>query len=132
MNCPKHPKEKMTLLLFSYVCDICDPPKGAKPAEPKTFHGAKATFSIGDVKIIPFDPEKVTCAARNDSDDFLLCRVCNERIIQATLINYQVNHEADVMCLNGHREYETLLHGDRIYSLHGGHAVYDANFMKWV
>lgn len=33
MNCPKHPNEKMTLLLHSYVCDICDPPKSAKKQE---------------------------------------------------------------------------------------------------
>lgn len=24
MNCPKHPHQRMTLLLFSYVCDQCD------------------------------------------------------------------------------------------------------------
>lgn len=27
MNCPKHPDQKMTLLLVSYVCDICHPPR---------------------------------------------------------------------------------------------------------
>src|SRR5438105_1702362 len=26
--CPKHPQERMTLLLNDYICDICSPPKG--------------------------------------------------------------------------------------------------------
>lgn len=26
-RCPKHPGQKMTLLLVSYVCDLCDPPR---------------------------------------------------------------------------------------------------------
>jgi hypothetical protein len=29
--CPKHPWEKMTLLFQHYVCDTCEPPKGAAP-----------------------------------------------------------------------------------------------------
>lgn len=33
--CPKHPYEKMSLLLVSYVCDICDPPKVTVTTAPK-------------------------------------------------------------------------------------------------
>lgn len=32
MYCPKHPRQKMTLLLNNYVCDICDPPSDYKNA----------------------------------------------------------------------------------------------------
>jgi hypothetical protein len=28
--CPKHPHQKMTLLLNNHVCDICNPPNGEK------------------------------------------------------------------------------------------------------
>lgn len=27
MNCPKHPREKMTLLFTGWICDACEPPK---------------------------------------------------------------------------------------------------------
>lgn len=29
MNCKLHPNEKMTLLFTSWVCDVCEPPRGA-------------------------------------------------------------------------------------------------------
>ncbi len=39
MYCLKHPKEKMTLLLDRYVCDICDPPGGVAHTLPTVQQG---------------------------------------------------------------------------------------------
>lgn len=60
MNCPKHLSQKMTLLFTSYVCDVCDPPRGAAAAPPPSRRSPDGKFAL-------------------DTDDCVLCPECGER-----------------------------------------------------
>lgn len=88
MFCPRHPKQRMVLLLTSYVCDLCDPPGGlASPV----VASSEAVVRPGGMMVGPFregdrvvgvDINNVTFGMRGVVDsrlsaDYVLYRTSN-------------------------------------------------------
>lgn len=90
--CSKHPKEKMTLLLNQYVCDICDPPGGFGAKKPIVLDPNTVVVNWNFLPVVQttFSGTKtathVTTYNRNDSEGYLLCTTCGERATSASSI----------------------------------------------
>lgn len=152
MKCPTHPDQTMTLLLYSYVCDICSPPRGQKPADvipdknpcldifvAQTDPDFTPPYGIPLMKLpygsyvpnVTINPPR----ARNDEHNFLMCSRsgCTERVVYARLLNTMYGSEAEVYCPGFHWDKVTLIDGDLIFDpVNSSHGKYDANSNTFV
>ena len=101
--CPKHPRQKMTVLFSSVVCDVCEPPKRNKEVSFE-FRYSDTAFGI-DI-------------AARDSEHYLVCQKCWNRFSSwmpsMAAISGTDPGLGHARCSCGNSEKISLSTGDRI------------------
>lgn len=113
MYCQKHPKQKMTLLFTSSVCDLCDPPKSVGiQIDTSLSEDGRVGYAFNTLRSFK-NSSIVSIAARVDKHDYLCCSVCTARFNSVNITG--VNGAGHTfMCANGHKEaFEPQL-GDKV------------------
>lgn len=75
--CRFHPHQKLVELFTSSVCDLCDPPKGAKPGP---LYGLEAGWVVpaGQAGVFVNYPDPQNPCTKTGPDSFCGCDACWE------------------------------------------------------
>lgn len=110
--CSKHPRQKLTVLFSSIICDLCDPPR--EQIDPKGAEISTVAFVTGN----PCKGIGISNGVARDSDYYIVCQKCWKRFWSWTpslaAINGTKPFEGTAYCKCGSRQTLELISGDRL------------------